>query len=92
MTLFAIGILIWINIRKTFSPPYLVWSWVLLMIAIISGSLVSMPRYILAFFPMYIVFALWFSKSKLFEQFYTFTSVLLMATFYIMFLFQIWLT
>jgi len=91
MTLFAVGILIWITIRKIFSPPYLIWSWGFLMIPIISGSLVSMPRYVLGFFPMFIVLALWCNKSKLFEQFYTFTSVLLMATFYIMFLFQIWL-
>jgi hypothetical protein len=91
MTLFAVGILIWITIRKTFSPPYLIWSWGFLMIPIISGSLVSMPRYVLGFFPIYIVLAVWCNKSKLFEQFYTFTSVLLMATFYTMFLFQIWL-
>lgn len=91
MTLFAVGILIWITIKRTLRTPYLIWSWGLLMIPIISGSLVSMPRYVLGFFPMYIVLAIWCTKSKLFEQFYTFTSILLFATFYIMFLFQVWL-
>ncbi len=89
-TIFALIILIWITVKKIFPFSYLFWSWSVLLIPIISGSLVSMPRYVLSFFPLYIILAIWSVQYSLFDKLYTLCSILLLATLYTMFLFQVW--
>jgi hypothetical protein len=90
-SLFAIGILLWATIRKSLPIQYLFWGWAIILIPIISGSLVSMPRYVLTCFPIYMIIALWCQKNIFFDKLYTMASILLLAALYSMFLFQAWI-
>lgn len=88
-TLFALFILIYILIKKVIPFTYVVWGWIFFLIPIVTGSLVSMPRYVLVLFPIFIVLAK-LAENQYVDKIYTIISLLLLTNLLYMFIFGIW--
>ncbi len=56
--LFGVGILTWLTVRRKVPLSYLVYSWPALVLPVFSGTLSSLPRYLLTVFPVFIGLAL----------------------------------
>lgn len=56
--LFAIALLSWLTIKKKVPLPWLIFSWPSLLLPTLSGTLSSMPRYLLTIFPIFVGLAL----------------------------------
>ncbi len=72
-------VLIWASMKKSLPWVFLIWSWLVWVIPIISGSLVSMPRYVAVLFPLSILLAIWSEDRPFIEQTYLWTAGLVMA-------------
>ncbi len=83
------GTLTWAAMRRLIPWEYILWGFTMITIPIISGSLVSMPRYVLTVFPIYLVLSQLASKDW-FEKVYTLGSTLLLANLLVMWLFAHW--
>jgi hypothetical protein len=55
--LFGLGVLTFLSIKKRLPARYLVFSWAALLLPVFSGTLSSMPRYLLPIFPIYLFLA-----------------------------------
>lgn len=55
---FGVGMLTYLTVRKNVKMRYLVYSWPALLLPSLSGTFSSMPRYLLAIFPIYLGLAL----------------------------------
>jgi len=88
-TLLALFILIYISIKKVVPFSYVVWGWIFFLIPIVTGSLVSMPRYVLVLFPIFIVLAK-LAENQYVDKIYTIISLLLLTNLLYMFIFGIW--
>ena len=69
------GICLWKG-RKILSKDYQIYSWLSLIIPTLSGTLMSMPRYLITIFPIYIVLAS--IKNKPLLLFWQFVSIILL--------------
>ena len=64
--LFGVSILVWLTLKRKVQISWLLFSWAALILPTLSGTLSSMPRYLLTIFPIYIGLALIKnSKAKL---------------------------
>ncbi len=90
-SLFTLFILLYVTVKKVIPISYVIWSWVFFLIPIVTGSLVSMPRYVLVLFPIFIVLAKWGDKNQYIDKLYTIISILLLTNLLYMFIFGIWI-
>lgn len=61
--LFGIAVLLWLTLRKKTPVSWLIFSWLALFLPTFSGTLSSMPRYLLTIFPIYLALAAIKSKE-----------------------------
>lgn len=83
----AMSIYIYIKIRKSYG----IYSLLTCLIPALSGIFVSMSRYIVVAFPLYITLAYWSQKNKLLEFFLYLFSTSLLVYFMILFVHNYWL-
>ena len=86
-TISTIALLI-IASKKKIRTSYLLFSWLSLITPTLSGTLSSMPRYILTVFPIFITLGL--IKSKIIKIFLLISFLLLLAIFTLLFTRGIW--
>jgi Gpi18-like mannosyltransferase len=82
----VISFYIFFKIRKSYG----IYSFLTCLIPALTGIFVSMSRYTLVAFPIYLVFALWSQKNKIVEFGLYFLSLTLLAYFMILFVHNYW--
>jgi hypothetical protein len=75
----GITILIWLTLKKKCPGEWLIFSWAAIIIPSLSGTLSSMPRYLITIFPIYIALAL--IKNKYLKLAILTVSVILLTVF-----------
>lgn len=88
--LFGLSVLIYVTIRKKVPTSYLLFSYLALILPIFSGTLSSMPRYLLSIFPIYICLAL--IKNPLFKFSLLAFFIVLLTTLTILFTRGYWVS
>ncbi len=79
-----------IYIWKRISKPYALYMGLTLIPPLATGTLMSINRYVLTLFPLYILTALWAEKNPTFEKIYTITAILLLALYTTLFVNNYW--
>jgi|SRR3989344_262018 len=86
-TLYAIILLFTASLKKI-RPSYLIFSWLTVLIPTFSGTLSSMPRYVLIAFPVYITLAL--LKSRLLKLVLFVLSIIFFIIYTVVFTRGLW--
>jgi len=79
-------IFIWKKIRKS----YALYMGLTLAAPLITGTLMSINRYVLVLFPFYILMAVWAERKPKYEKIYILTSILLFALYTTLFVNNYW--
>lgn len=89
---FGLGfwLLSWLTLNKKMPREWLIFSWVAFIIPSLSGTLSSMPRYLITIFPVYIGLAL--IKNKYLKLAILFASVMLLGLFTALFTRGYWVS
>ena len=87
--IFIIFIVIIILAYKKIRPSYLIYSLLVLLLPLAGGNLVSMNRYVLAAFPVFMILGFW-GKIKWVDELITITFILLLGLFTAMFVNGYW--
>lgn len=75
---------------KSLKKSYFVYSFLFLLVPLLSGSLVSINRFILPIFPVYILLAGYGERNKNFDTFWRFISSILLGYFIALFVNGYW--
>lgn len=88
--IFGSAVLIYASIKKIFPRDWLIFSWAALILPVLSGTLSSMPRYLIVIFPLYIWLAM--IKSKTIKLGLVVTFIVLLGLFTSLFIRGYWLS
>jgi len=86
-SLYAVSLLIIASIKRI-RPSYLIFSWIAILAPTLSGTLSSMPRYVLIAFPIFIILAL--MKYKLFKIFLLLVNIIFLIIYSIIYTRGLW--
>lgn len=84
------GILMVFRVWKTLSLDYTIYSIISLLLPLFSPTIVSIPRYLLTIFPIFVVLS--FYRNQYFNIFYQFISLTLLSVYAILFINGFWVS